>query len=95
MLGLLRKVLKDTFLDGAVGGGVMFSNLPKRHSRRVQRNKKRKGTEFKIDAQILGLEIKDTMLDLGLDVKILPRKTQEAPRKHKLTFQPIQLHMVN
>ena len=35
------------------------------------------------------------MLDLGSDVKILPRKTWEALGRPRLTYSPIQLWMAN
>ena len=35
------------------------------------------------------------MLDLGFDVNILPKKTQEALGKPRLTYSPIQLRMEN
>lgn len=66
-----------------------------RHTKRVRSNKKRTGREFRIDAQIAGFQIKDTMLDLGSDINILPRKMWEELGKPQLTFSPIQLLMAN
>ena len=48
-----------------------------------------------MNTQVAGFQIKDTMLDLGLDVNIIPRKTWEALGRPKLTYSPIQLHMAN
>lgn len=42
-----------------------------------------------------GFQIKDTMLDLGLDVNVLTRKTWEAMGKPQLKYLPIQLRMAN
>jgi len=44
---------------------------------------------------VVGFQIRDTMLDLGLDVNILPRKTWEAMGKPQLKYFPIQLRMEN
>ena len=44
---------------------------------------------------MVGFQIRDTMLDLGLDVNILPRKTWEAMGKPQLKYFPIQLRMEN
>lgn len=44
---------------------------------------------LRVDAQIVGYHIKDSMLDLGSDVNILSRKTLEVLEKPKLVFSPI------
>lgn len=44
----------------------------------MKRQKRRKGKEFRLDAQIHGYNIKDVMLDLGSYVNILPKKSWEA-----------------
>ena len=51
--------------------------------------------EFRLNMQVAGFQISDTMLDLGSDVNILPRKTWEALGWPRLTYSPIQLRMVN
>ena len=48
-----------------------------------------------MNTQVVGFQIKDTMLDLGSDVNILPRKTWEALGRPRLTYSPIQLRMVS
>ena len=48
-----------------------------------------------MSTKVAGFQIKDTMLDLGSDVNILPRKTWEALGKPRLTYSLIQLRMVN
>ena len=45
--------------------------------------------------QLDEFEIKDVMLDLGLDVNIMPKKTWEALGKPRLTYSQIQLRMEN
>jgi len=42
-----------------------------------------------------GFQIRDTMLNLGSDVNILPRKTWEAMGKPQLKYSPIELRMAN
>ena len=58
---------------------------------RIKRNKRRTRKELHVNTQIAGFQIKDTMLDLGSDVNILPRNTWEALGRPKLTYSPIQL----
>ena len=53
------------------------------------------GKEFRLNTQVAGFQIRETMLDLGSDVNILPRKTWEALGQPRLTYSPIQLRMVN
>ena len=69
------------------------ANFPERHSRWAQRNKKKTMREFQVNSQIAVFQIKDTMLDLGSDVNILPRNTQEDMGRPKLAFSLIQLRM--
>lgn len=45
--------------------------------------------------QVAGFQIRDAMLNLGLDVNILPRKTWEEMGKPQLKYSPIQLRMEN
>lgn len=54
------------------------ANLPERKKNKVHRRKHRTGKEFRLDAQVLGYNRKDVMLDLGLDVNILLNKSWEA-----------------
>lgn len=71
MLKELRKGLKvvvsleEEELDQP---GTLFLE---KDSRRVKWNKRRIGKEFRINAQVGRLRIRDTMLDMGLDVNIL------------------------
>lgn len=51
--------------------------------------------EFKLDAQIDGYGIKDVMLDIGFEVNILPKKSQESLRNPRLVYSPIKLWMAN
>ena len=53
------------------------------------------GKEFWQNTQAAGFQIRDTMLDLGSDVNILPRKTWEALGRPRLIHSPIQLRMAN
>lgn len=95
MLGQLQENLKVVVKDGLVEEELISSNIPKRHSRRVHKNKKRTWREFRTDAHIAGFHIKDTMLDLSSYVNILPRKTWEVVGRPKLAFSLIQLCMEN
>lgn len=61
----------------------------------MRQNKKRSGKEFWINSQVVGFKIRDTMLDLGSNVNILPRKTWEAMGKPPLKYSSIHLRMVN
>ena len=85
-------------LDGALQGRAEPRNLvdtTPQYVQRVKRNKQRTGKEFRLNTQIAGFQISDTMLDLGSDVNILPRKTWEALGKPRLAYSPIQLRMAN
>jgi hypothetical protein len=46
-------------------------------------------------SQLDEFEIKDFMLDLGSDFKILPKNTWESLGKPMLTYSQIQLRMAN
>lgn len=95
MLKELHRSLKAVFLEEEEKGETISTNIPEKHLRRIQRNKKRTSREFWIDAQVARFHIKDTMLDLGSDVNIFPKKTWEVLGKMQLKHSPIQLRMEN
>jgi hypothetical protein len=69
------------------------ANLLEKIIHRVKRRKVQTRKQFRLVSQLYEFEIKDVMLDLGLDVNILPKKTWEALGKPRLTYSPIQLRM--
>ena len=69
------------------------SDATHKYIRRIKINKRRTGKEFRVNTQVVGFQIKDTMLDLRSNVNIFPRKTWEALGRLKLTYSPIQLCM--
>lgn len=91
----LRKILKTIIKDDVFSEEMIYENLPERNSRWVQWNKKRIRREFRVYVQIAGFQIKKSMLDLGLNVNIFPKKTWEALGNPKLVYFLIQLHMKN
>jgi len=62
---------------------------------RVKINKIRTRKELRVNIQVVGFQIKDTVLDLESDVTILPRKTWEALGRPRLRYSPIQIQMAN
>ena len=74
MLSQLQKKLKFFVNDGELLEGLITMNFSESNSRRVSRNKRRTRKEFRVDAQIVDFQIKDSMLDLGSNVNIQPRK---------------------
>lgn len=93
MLEQLKKNL-ERVVQEAIGLGESNGKTQK-YIRRVKINKRRTGKVFRVNNQVVGFQIKDTMLDLGLDVNILPREVWEALGKVRLTYLPIQLCMAN
>lgn len=85
-------------MDGALQGRTKLrdpADVGPQYVQRVKRNKQRTGKEFQLNTQVAGFQISDTMLDLGSDVNILPRKTWQALGRPRLAYSPIQLRMVN
>ena len=81
-------------MQGESGPGDS-SRSTEKYIRRVKINKRRTGKVFRVNTQVAGFQIRDTMLDLGSDVNILPQKTWEALGKPKLTYSTIHLRMEN
>ena len=93
----LRQQLKHAF-EGALQGRTGLRDLVNagpQYMQRVKRKKQRTGKEFRLNTRVSGFQISDTMLDLGSDVNILPRKTWEALGRPRLAYSPIQLRMAN
>ena len=95
MLEQLKKNMKTVVEGGIEHEDSINTNLPEKYIRRVKINKIRMRKEFHINAQVAGFQIRDTILDLGSDVNILPKKTWEALGKPKFSYSPIQLRMEN
>ena len=71
---VLRQQLKHA-LDGALQGRTEPRDpvdARPQYVQRVKQNKQRTGKEFRLNTQVAGFQISDTMLDLGSDVNILP-----------------------
>ena len=66
----LRQVLDRALQDQAEPRNLV--DTTPQYVQRVKRNKQRTGKEFRLNTQIAGFQISDTMLDLGSDVNILP-----------------------
>jgi hypothetical protein len=61
--------------------------LPERDASRLDK-KKRIGREFKMTTELGGYDMDGVMLDLGSNVKILPKKSWEVMGKPKLVWFP-------
>lgn len=88
LVAQLQKRLKAIVKDDVFSEESISVILLDWHSKQVQWNKKRTRMEFCVDAHISSFQNKDSMLDLGSDVNIFPRKTWEALGKTKLVFSP-------
>jgi hypothetical protein len=67
-----------------------FSLLSEQDVHQV-RKQKRMGREFKMTVELKSYEKDNVMLDLGSNVKILPKKSWELMGKPNLVWSPIQL----
>ena len=93
----MQEQLKHTleeYLQGNAGAMESPKTSPQ-YVQRVRQNKRRMGKEFWLNTQVARFQIRDTMLDLGSEVNILPRKTWEALGWPRLAYSPIQLRMPN
>ena len=56
---------------------------------------RRTGREMRLNVEIGEYDMTDVILDLGLDVNVLPKQTSGQMGKPSLVWSPIQLRLAN